>query len=112
MYCCRLKAQGVAPLGPGSTRFAPGARERVIGIQKGPTRSLRLVLATSVPAHVRSGFTDDRRLGVALAALTSDDGLTGARAPSRSTTPALMTASMPWTGGSPNSRAVGITLRN
>ncbi len=43
-------------------------------------RAVRLVSDTSVPAHVVPGAGDDRRLGVALAALTLDDGLTGARA--------------------------------
>jgi hypothetical protein len=43
-------------------------------------RDVRLVCAVSVPAHVVTGSTDARRLGVSLAALTIDDGLTGARA--------------------------------
>ena len=42
-------------------------------------RDVRLVSTVSVPAHVVPGSTDDRRLGVPLAALTVDDGLTGAR---------------------------------
>ncbi|KQT55409.1 hypothetical protein ASG52_24715 [Methylobacterium sp. Leaf456] len=42
-------------------------------------RDVRLVSQTSVPAHVVPGSSDDRRLGVALAALSIDDGLTGAR---------------------------------
>ncbi|MFY9293510.1 MAG: Hint domain-containing protein [Methylorubrum rhodinum] len=42
-------------------------------------RQVRLVCDTSVPAHVVPGSTDERRLGVALAALTLDDGLTGLR---------------------------------
>jgi len=43
-------------------------------------RDVRLVSETSVPAHIVPGSSDNRRLGVALAALTIDDGLTGARA--------------------------------
>ncbi|SFK39818.1 Hint domain-containing protein [Methylorubrum salsuginis] len=43
-------------------------------------RDVRLVSEVSVPAHVRPGTSDDRRLGVCLAGLTIDDGLTGARA--------------------------------
>ncbi len=42
-------------------------------------RDVRLVSATSVPAHVVPGSSDDRRLGVSLEALTLDDGLTGSR---------------------------------
>ncbi|WP_425287060.1 Hint domain-containing protein [Methylorubrum salsuginis] len=42
-------------------------------------RAVRLVSATSVPAHVLPGSSDDRPLGVPLVALTIDDGLTGAR---------------------------------
>ncbi|KQT46536.1 hypothetical protein ASG52_12455 [Methylobacterium sp. Leaf456] len=42
-------------------------------------RDVRLVSETSVPAHVVPDTSDDRRLGVALAALTIDDGLTSAR---------------------------------
>ncbi|KQT60770.1 hypothetical protein ASG52_16050 [Methylobacterium sp. Leaf456] len=42
-------------------------------------REVRLVSDTSVPAHVLPGSGDGRRLGVALAALTIDDGLTGQR---------------------------------
>ncbi|WP_342153591.1 Hint domain-containing protein [Methylorubrum sp. SB2] len=42
-------------------------------------RDLRLVSAVSVPTHVIPGSTDDRPLGLPLAALTIDDGLTGAR---------------------------------
>ncbi|KQT61524.1 hypothetical protein ASG52_01155 [Methylobacterium sp. Leaf456] len=40
---------------------------------------VRLVSETSVPAHVVPGSTDARRLGLPLAGLTIDDGLTGAR---------------------------------
>ncbi|GAB6845089.1 Hint domain-containing protein [Methylorubrum rhodinum] len=42
-------------------------------------RDVRLVSETSVPAHVVPGSTDARRLGLPLAGLTIDDGLTGAR---------------------------------
>ncbi|WP_162240606.1 MULTISPECIES: Hint domain-containing protein [unclassified Methylobacterium] len=42
-------------------------------------RDLHLVSETSVPAHVVPGSTDNRRLGLPLASLTIDDGLTGAR---------------------------------
>ncbi|KQT61695.1 hypothetical protein ASG52_02155 [Methylobacterium sp. Leaf456] len=42
-------------------------------------RNVRLISETSVPAHVVPGSSDDRHLGVALAVLTIDDGLTGAR---------------------------------
>ncbi|MCJ2033144.1 hypothetical protein [Methylobacterium sp. J-068] len=42
-------------------------------------QDVRLVSHTSVPAHVEPGTSDDRRLGVSLAGLTIDDGLTGAR---------------------------------
>ncbi|MFY9294997.1 MAG: Hint domain-containing protein [Methylorubrum rhodinum] len=41
--------------------------------------NVRLVSATSVPAQVLSDTSDDRQLGVALASLVIDDGLTGAR---------------------------------
>jgi hypothetical protein len=40
---------------------------------------VRLVSATSIPAHVVPGSSDDRQLGVALAALTIDDGLSDAK---------------------------------
>jgi hypothetical protein len=40
---------------------------------------VRLVSTTFVPAHVEAGSGDDRRLGVCLAALSIDDGLTGIR---------------------------------
>ncbi|KQT61676.1 hypothetical protein ASG52_02035 [Methylobacterium sp. Leaf456] len=43
-------------------------------------RDVRLVSEVSVPAYVRQGTSDDRRLGVCLAALSLDDGLTGLRA--------------------------------
>ncbi len=42
-------------------------------------RDVRLVSATGVPAHLLTGSTDDRRLGLPLTALTIDDGLTGVR---------------------------------
>lgn len=42
-------------------------------------RHVRLVCETSVPAYVVPGSTDERRLGVALASLSLDDGLTGLR---------------------------------
>lgn len=42
-------------------------------------RDVRLVSEVSAPAHVLPGTSDDRRLGVSLAALTLDDGLTGLR---------------------------------
>lgn len=42
-------------------------------------RDVRLVCETGVPAHVVPGSTDDRRLGVAVASLVIDDGLTEAR---------------------------------
>ncbi|MBY0296680.1 MAG: Hint domain-containing protein [Methylobacterium sp.] len=40
---------------------------------------VRLVSETGVPADILPGSTDRRRLGVSLAALTIDDGLSGAR---------------------------------
>jgi hypothetical protein len=43
-------------------------------------RDVRLVSEVSVPAHVRPGTSDDRRLGVCLASLSLDDSLTGLRA--------------------------------
>ncbi|MCJ2033265.1 Hint domain-containing protein [Methylobacterium sp. J-068] len=42
-------------------------------------RDVRLVSATSVSAYVLPGSSDDRNLGVSLASITLDDGLTGAR---------------------------------
>ncbi|KQT49945.1 hypothetical protein ASG52_07605 [Methylobacterium sp. Leaf456] len=42
-------------------------------------RAVRVVSTVSVPAHVVPGARDQRRLGVPVAALTIDDGLTGAR---------------------------------
>ncbi|MFY9289249.1 MAG: Hint domain-containing protein [Methylorubrum rhodinum] len=43
-------------------------------------RDVHLVSSTSVPAHVLADSSDDRELGLPLASLVIDDGLTGARA--------------------------------